>query len=300
MQKSRVVIFRPGALGDTVLTAEALYALRKAMPATYLEMVGHREAVELLQGAGLVDTATSFDELDVAALFGRPPIVAMRWHGASLVVLWLIKAEQIATAFGQAGVHRVLAASPHPPRAHHLSDHLVQTLLPAGIGPQPGSAALPLLAQRPMARPNAPGRALLHPGSGSKAKNWAAENYAAIAHRLLKRGWDVAFLRGPADEASVAQAQAALQEQVATIEPSGVAEVALILQQVSVYLGNDSGVAHVSARLGTPTVAVFGPTDPRQWAPRGPQVAVRGGRGQWPTVDAVEGAIDNLTQADDR
>lgn len=300
VQKARVVVFRPGALGDTVLTAEALYALRRGPLDRHVEMVGNPEAGGLLQAAGLVDAVTSFDHLEVAALFGTPPVVAARWHGASLVVLWLAKAERIAAAFHRAGVHHVLAATPQPPgHTRHIADHLVHTLLPAGIRSQPGSALLPLLSQRHMARAKAPGRALLHPGSGSKAKNWAAENYAVIAHRLLNRGWEVTFLRGPADEAPVAQARAAVRQQVATIAPPGVAELASALQEVGLWVGNDSGVAHLSARLGTPTVAIFGPTDPRQWAPRGPRVAVSGGRGRWPTVDAVEGAIDHLTQADE-
>jgi ADP-heptose:LPS heptosyltransferase len=47
-----------------------------------------------------------------------------------------------------------------------------------------------------------------------------------------------------------------------------------VLSQVDLFLGHDSGVTHLAALLGTPTVALFGPTDPERWAPRGRAVAV--------------------------
>jgi ADP-heptose:LPS heptosyltransferase len=47
-----------------------------------------------------------------------------------------------------------------------------------------------------------------------------------------------------------------------------------VLSRVDLFLGHDSGVAHLSALVGTPTVAMFGPTDPARWAPRGPAVTV--------------------------
>jgi ADP-heptose:LPS heptosyltransferase len=51
-------------------------------------------------------------------------------------------------------------------------------------------------------------------------------------------------------------------------------ELACWLATARVYIGNDSGITHLAAAVGTPVVALFGPTDPRIWAPRGPQVHV--------------------------
>jgi ADP-heptose:LPS heptosyltransferase len=51
-------------------------------------------------------------------------------------------------------------------------------------------------------------------------------------------------------------------------------DLACWLATARVYIGNDSGITHLTAAVGTPVVALFGPTDPRVWAPRGPAVQV--------------------------
>ena len=69
----------------------------------------------------------------------------------------------------------------------------------------------------------------------------------------------------------------------------GLEELAGLLALARGYVGNDSGVSHLAAALGTPTVAVFGPTDPVAWGPRGESVAVLGGPGEggFKAVDAM-------------
>jgi len=63
-------------------------------------------------------------------------------------------------------------------------------------------------------------------------------------------------------------------------------------------VGNDSGVCHLSAALGTRTVAIFGATDPARWAPQGPRVMVLGEQGAWPTVNDVLAAVERLLFSD--
>jgi ADP-heptose:LPS heptosyltransferase len=75
-----------------------------------------------------------------------------------------------------------------------------------------------------------------------------------------------------------------------------VPHLAAVLAESRGYFGNDSGVSHLAAALGVPTVAVFGPTDPAVWAPLGPEVSVVAPRGDapWPTVDDVLIALRKL------
>jgi heptosyltransferase-3 len=318
MRDSRIVVFRPGALGDTIVAADAVAAIRARYPESTLELVGNAPAGALLRSTGLVDAVTPFDSLEVSRLFGRTPSVIPRWQGAELVVRWLIEAEPIANAFRAAGAKAVVDGAPllgalaHSSRADraspasspgskvtHISDFLVATLRPAGISPPRGEPALLKPEWRRPREDGATRVALLHPGSGSPSKNWPTDSVAALAARLRERDWSVRMLCGPADAAAISSARALMSpEYVPVDEPPDIAELADVLASADLYIGNDSGVSHLSARLGVPTVAVFGPTDPRVWAPRGPRVSVVDAHGGWPSIDHVWDAA--LTVSDER
>jgi hypothetical protein len=78
--------------------------------------------------------------------------------------------------------------------------------------------------------------------------------------------------------------------------PGDVGQLADRLTAAALYIGNDSGVTHVAGRMGVPTLAIFGATDPRRWRPRGPRVIVLGGPGDWPsTVTVIDSARELLT-----
>jgi hypothetical protein len=115
----------------------------------------------------------------------------------------------------------------------------------------------------------------MHPFSGSSAKNWPLENFQSLA-RLLPL--PVQFCAGPEEQLDGAHRFDSL---------SGVASW---LASARVYIGNDSGISHLAAALGTPAIAIFRATDPRVWAPRGPAVIAL----QDPTVDQVKLAVESL------
>jgi ADP-heptose:LPS heptosyltransferase len=68
------------------------------------------------------------------------------------------------------------------------------------------------------------------------------------------------------------------------------------LRTARVYVGNDSGITHLAAAAGAPVVAIFGPTDPAIWAPRGDRVRVVAGKPDHVTVEEVLDAVDRLVQ----
>jgi hypothetical protein len=148
---------------------------------------------------------------------------------------------------------------------------------------------------RPGARPVA-----IHPGSGGRRKCWPAHRFAEVATRLDA---PVLLIEGPADSEACREFAEGLAPSVQVARAAGesLASVAALLMESRGYLGNDSGVSHLAAALGVPTVAVFGPTDPNAWAPLGPRVSVvgPGGDTSWPTSDdvlvAVRTRFDNRT-----
>jgi len=127
------------------------------------------------------------------------------------------------------------------------------TFFPAVPPPAEGIPRIPV--------PPAPreGFAVIHPFASSSKKRWPMENFRAVAKALRT---PVYWCAGPEE---------ALEE---AVRIDDLYELACWLSRARVYIGNDSGISHLAAAVGTPVVAIFVSTDPRIWAPRGENVAV--------------------------
>lgn len=132
---------------------------------------------------------------------------------------------------------------------------------------------------------------MLHPGAGGRRKRWPAERFAEIARRLAGRGCAIAVTQGAADEDAVATLCRALGNvPVRILADLALPDLATELAEASLFVGNDSGITHLAAMLGIPTLAIFGPYDPVYWSPIGPQIAVvDAGRGCPHRADPREG-----------
>jgi ADP-heptose:LPS heptosyltransferase len=122
----------------------------------------------------------------------------------------------------------------------------------------------------------------MHIGSGSRKKAWPPDRFAQLAETLVtRRGARVVVLTGPADaELARAYRERTLSGTSIMLNCHPLSEIAAILKRCSVFVGNDSGITHLAAASGAPVVALFGPTDPRVWGPRGKAVALLRGRAQ--------------------
>lgn len=116
-----------------------------------------------------------------------------------------------------------------------------------------------------------------HPFSGSPKKNWPIENFLALSNHLPMR-----YCVGPEQSLEGALRIAALDE------------LAAWLATADAYIGNDSGITHLAAAIGLPVIALFGPTDPAIWSPRGPHVRILHQDGLTP--DSIVNWLDPLLQ----
>lgn len=111
----------------------------------------------------------------------------------------------------------------------------------------------------------------LHPGAGAGLKLWPAERWVAVGRELVSRFGARLLVTGAADERDLAQRIAAGVGAEA-LDVSGrttLGQLAALLEQADLALGPDSGPLHLAAAVGTPTVRLFGPTDPRVFMPVG-------------------------------
>ena len=116
---------------------------------------------------------------------------------------------------------------------------------------------------------------VIQPGSGSADKCWHLDNYLKIATRLKQENQQVLFLLGPAEIERIPSEQIArLRSSETVLENLSLTHVLQVLTQTDLFLGNDSGIGHLSAAMGRKTVVLFGPTNPALYRPLGPYVHI--------------------------
>ena len=327
------VAIRGGALGDVLLGIPAWRALRDASAGAPL-VVSVPGAVAALVQAALTDdptrpvTVIGSDDPAVAWTHGSDQAQVSHdipdWAAVDVAVTWTRGHRDVAHRLLGAGVGRVVAADPFPPAESglHAADWLSATLEQVGIAVPHGWDEAPWLR---VPEPQSVGRAesgsrpvaVVHPGSGSRRKWWPTDRWRATIDALVTAGWAVRVLEGDADGAAVAAIFAgasvpdAWSGVVTVVRGERLGAVAARLAGASAVIANDSGIAHLAAGLGAPVVAVFGPTDPATWRPRGPRVVVVGGTPgatwphassvppegtiSWPEVDEVLGAVSRVS-----
>ncbi len=112
----------------------------------------------------------------------------------------------------------------------------------------------------------------LHPGSGSfsVAKRWTPEGFGAVGDALAADGLRVGIVAGPGEEPLAEAVRRAMRAPSILFEDVGLRAMAATLKRCRLFVGNDSGVMHLAATVGTPVVAVFGLSNHRAWGPYPP------------------------------
>jgi ADP-heptose:LPS heptosyltransferase len=256
-----VLVLRPGALGDTLLAVPALRALRRAF--SPLSLAAHLATARLLAQLGEVDSGLAFDDPSLAWVFRKcfsdEPIVA--WMTAE------IKAAR-------------LVAPSRPADTRHCARYLLESLKPLGID-------LAWDARPLEVTPTECDEILVHPGSGSAAKNWPPECFAAVIRAL---DVPLRLIVGEADVEVAREVEALVGHPLDRLQQPALEELASRLAGCRAYLGNDSGVSHLAGLCGARTVALFGPTPAEVWRPLGPDVHVL------PFEAAPEDVVSSLTR----
>jgi len=277
--RERVVVVFPGALGDWLLALPALRAIRARHVGAPCTMVVNERLRALAVVAGVADETVNVDGAETAALFGGGPLPA--WlTGQPIVYSWLGADDadlrrRVARAARRASFFRVergpapLHAAAAYARAVGVPALLHALEARAEIVPPPSALAADVLVAR------GPYLAI-HPGAGARAKRWDVSGFVGVAQWWRSAGGTVLELAGPAEagEAPVLGAR--------TIRDWPLPDLAALLAGVELYLGNDSGVSHLAAAVGTPAVVLFGPTTPARWRPLGLRTAALAARTSGP------------------
>lgn len=116
---------------------------------------------------------------------------------------------------------------------------------------------------------------MIHPTARYWSKAWPADRFAALSDWLAKQGMAV-LLVGTEKDKAVGQEVQHLSESkpVSLMGRTSVLELAALMKRCGLFVGNDGGPMHIAAAVGCPVLAIFGPTDPAVWGPRGDRVKV--------------------------
>lgn len=261
------LVYHAGALGDFITTLPAMSAWRRLHP---------WESMVLLGKPGLAMLALPpFDQTwdaegsELSALFSAPfaatPHLADLFRPFSSALLFAAPSSPLPAALAALGVKEIVRQDPFPSLPVPIVDYHL-SLFP-GLSFDAASSQ-PRVAIPELEPDSAGATVAVHPGSGSALKNWPRERFSELCRRLSREGESVAWITGPAE------ADSAVPQGVREWRGFSLPVLAALLARCKVYIGNDSGVTHLAAAAGCPTIALFGASDPRVWAPRGPVVRV--------------------------
>ena len=271
---SRIAVIRLRSLGDCVLTTPALTLLKQYRPDLKITVVVEPRFAAVFEGNPDVDS------LSAGAVAAD---LALNLHGGTRSMLLTLK-SRLRAGFGH---HRYsFIYSDKIPRAQeilgvdrrvHTAEHLASAMFWLGV-PRSDIPRAKLFADALEPGPYA----VIHPFASAVDKTWPAERFVEVARKLQ----NPVILAGPDDDASAFAAFRVWRN-----EP--LRRVKSLMASASLFVGNDSGPAHMAAAFGVPVVVLFGSSDPVTWAPWRTESQVLTGL-QTVSVDDVLGAIESL------
>jgi heptosyltransferase-3 len=260
---ARVAIIRLRSLGDCVLTTPAIFILKNARPDLRVGVVAEPPFTAIFAGNPLVEQLVG------------PTWQAVRAFGATLCVnlhggtrsQWMTALSGARWRAGFAHYKSTIAYNIRIPRAQktlgvnrtvHTAEHLASAFFALGAP----LADIPRGELFSDAAPTAETRgryAVLHPYASSADKTWAADRFCEVARYLKLWNIQPVFLVGPNDDPAAFKAH--------TLAQGSLSQAKTLLSKAAVFIGNDSGPAHMAAAFGIPSIVMFSSTNPAIWGP---------------------------------
>jgi len=285
----RVLVIRLRSIGDTVLATPSLFALKRFLPHAQIDILVEDWVAPLLANHPHVDNVIELKRGGVTKRMnvGRE-IRAARYdvvynlHGGTTAT-FLARATGARYRVGfktyqYANLHTVLAPSPlllwGQQKTHSVEQQLALlgwTGVPVSDRPRTRLGIAPEAAGNVIRRLTEAGLgdrkiALLHPAAAFDTKRWGVKNFARVAEYLAERGY--------APVAIAARHEAQILDELVNEASVPILTLDLLLPEVSalasrsqLFVGNDSGIAHIAAAVGTPSVVIFGSSNIAHWRP---------------------------------
>ena len=297
--QARVLLIRLRSLGDLLLTTPALRALKQWRPDLRVSLVLYKEFAPILHGNPDVEELIELERgqwtavLSLVRRIRRQKFhVCFNLHGNTFSA-WLTRASGAPHRLAAGRFRHRWAYTAMPPESkvifgreqlHSVEDRLAVFYwagLPPGEIPRlqlfPQSEARQTMREKLRAAGIGPGvrYAVLQASAKFFTKEWPFERYAGIANYLEREHKLIPiFDCMPGEGAKLDAVADAAGKPLVRFDPLTIPELVALIEGATIFVGNDSGPAHIAAALGRPCVVLFGPTDSTVWRPWGAPYAV--------------------------
>ena len=286
----RVLVVRLRSIGDAVLSTPSLFALKRFLPNASIDVLLEDWVAPVLDGFTSVDNvltvarnSTSSRARVAARLRANHYDVVYNLHGGTTASL-LTRATGAKHRVGYqdyqyARLHNYLAPSPltlwNRDKTHSVEQQLALlgwTGIPVTDRPRTQLAVTPsasasMAAQLATVGLEAKPFAVIHPAAAFDTKQWATENFGRVIAELAVAGLPTIVITGPKETALVDALQRMSAASIAAFTNLTLPEVTALLSQARLFVGNDSGIAHIAAAVETPSVVIFGSSNRAHWGP---------------------------------
>ena len=290
-----ILLIHSGGLGDVLLALPAFRAIRASYPESRIGLLAAQPIADLLTTCGEIDRTFPLDGTALTELLAGPEHVTPGLRSwlihCELVMAWIQDPDGALAASCQTlGAKRIRiqpASGDMPARLKSGGPHQTERLL-QGLPVQRVDDPLPLSLPGTL---RAEGRHTLerfgllsvdvvgvHPGSGSRHKCSTANTMVQVIAALRTQGMTPLLLEGPADRSIAREVLNLCGDPPPVASDMPLKAMAGLMAHLDIVIGHDSGLSHLAAALGRPTIAIFGPTDPARWAPCGHHVTILRGQ----------------------
>ena len=288
---ARVLVIRLRSLGDCVLTTPALRLLKQARPDLRLAVMVEPRFAAVFEGNPDIEAILA---PGARRAFSSRPALTLNLHGGSRsAALTVASMAKLRAGFGHfrfQGLYNLRIPRAQEilgeERTVHTAEHLASAMFWLGV-PRTEIPRACLYADSRRTRCE---RAVLHPFASATQKAWPAGRFVALGRHLQQSlGLEVTIIGGPADDFD-------LFGDFECLRGAPLHEVKELLAGARLFVGNDSGPAHMAAAFGLPVVVLYGSSDARIWAPwRTESEVIAAGQGL-PAVplERVTAAVDRL------
>ena len=314
---NRILVIRGGAIGDFILTLPALKALRDTYPHARIEILGYKHIAVLAENRFYAQAVRSIEYGSLSSFFARnselPAELANYFASFDLVVSYLYDPDRIfENNLRRCGVENLLCGPPKiVENAGHAASQLARPIEEMGIKVVDLSEKVfPSIEDRQFAsdflRSLQQQIVAIHPGSGSKEKNWPLENWIALfseegclsadegKNGRLGKFHSLVVVCGEADKSQTEQLECEWKgRDVRFAKNLPLPHLAAVLER-TIFIGHDSGISHLAAAAGANCILLFGPTNPDVWAPKNKNARVlsaQSGRLRDLEIGSVQAAI---------